>query len=122
MKCPLISVIFLKRFLVFTILLFSSISLHCSLRKALLFLLAILCNSAFRWVYLYFSPLPFNSFLLSAICKAYSENYFAFLHFFFLGMVFFYTSCTVSEISIHNSSGTLSIRSNSLNIFVTSTV
>ena len=49
---PLVSLIFLKRSLVFPILLFSSISLHWSLRKAFLSLLAILWNSAFRWVYL----------------------------------------------------------------------
>ena len=63
MKCPLLCVIFLKRSLVFNILLFSSISLHCSLRKAFLFLVAILCDSVFRWVYLYFSPLPSISLL-----------------------------------------------------------
>ena len=45
---PLISLIFLKRALVFPILLFSSISLHWSLRKAFLSLLAILWNSAFK--------------------------------------------------------------------------
>src|SRR5574339_617115 len=39
---PLVSLIFLKRSLVFPILLFSSISLHLSLRKAFLSLLAIL--------------------------------------------------------------------------------
>ena len=55
---PLVSLIFLKRSLVFPILLFSSIYLHWSLRKAFLCLLAILWNSAFRWVYLSFSPLP----------------------------------------------------------------
>ena len=49
---PLVSLIFLKRSLVFPILLFSSISLHWSLRKAFLFLLAILWNSAFRCLYL----------------------------------------------------------------------
>ena len=38
---PLVSLIFLKRSLVFPILLFSSISLHWSLRKAFLSLLAI---------------------------------------------------------------------------------
>ena len=48
---PLISPIFLKRSPVFLILLFSSISLHCSL-KVFLDLLAILWNSAFSWVYL----------------------------------------------------------------------
>ena len=56
MKCSVIS-----DFLVFTILLFSSISLHWSLRKAFLSLLIILWSSAFRWVYLSFSPFPFFS-------------------------------------------------------------
>ena len=49
----LVSLIFLKRSLVFPILLFPSISLHWSLRKAFLSLLAILWNSAFRWVYFF---------------------------------------------------------------------
>ena len=65
---PLISLIFLKRSLVFPFLLFSSISLHWSLRKAFLSLLAILWNSAFKWVYLSFSPLPL-AFLFSAIFR-----------------------------------------------------
>ena len=43
----LVSLIFLKRSLVFPILLLSSISLHWSLKKAFLSLLAILWNSAF---------------------------------------------------------------------------
>ena len=55
---PLVSLIILKRSLVFPILLFSSISLHWSLRKAFLYLLAILWNSAFRWEYLSFSQVP----------------------------------------------------------------
>ena len=59
---PLVSLIFLKRSLVFPLLLFSSIYLHWSLRKAFLSLLAILWNSGFKWVYLSFSPLPFTSF------------------------------------------------------------
>ena len=84
---PLMSLIFLKRFLVFPILLFSSIPLQWLFRKAFLSLLAILWNSAFRCLYLSFSPLLFTSLLFSAICKASSDNYFAFLHFFFLGMV-----------------------------------
>ena len=50
---PLVSLIFLKRSLIFSILLFSSISFHWSLREAFLFLLAILLNSAFRWIYLF---------------------------------------------------------------------
>ena len=44
---PLVSLTFLKRSLVFPILLFSSISLYWLLRKAFLSLLAILSNSAF---------------------------------------------------------------------------
>ena len=86
---PLVSPTFLKRSLVFHILLFSSISVHCSLREAFLSLLAILWNSAFSWFSLSFSPLLFTSFLFSAICKASSDNHFVFLHFFFLGMVLF---------------------------------
>ena len=60
---PLVSLIFLKRSLDFPILLFSSVSLHWSLRKAFLSLLAILWNSTFKWVYLSFSPLPLASLL-----------------------------------------------------------
>ena len=60
MKC-LVSLIFLRS-LVFPILLFSPISLHRS-PKAFLSLLAVLWNSAFRWIYLSFSPLPFTSLL-----------------------------------------------------------
>ena len=60
---PLVSLIFLKWSLVFPILLFSFLSLHWSLRKAFLPLLAILWNSAFKWVYLSFSPLFFASLL-----------------------------------------------------------
>ena len=82
---PLVSLIFLKRSLVFPILLFSSISLHWSLRKAFLSLLAILWNSAFKWIYLSFSPLLFASLLLTDTCKSSSDSHFAFLHFFFLG-------------------------------------
>ena len=60
---PLVSLIFLQRSLVFPILLFSSVSLHWSLRKTFLSLLVILWNSAFKQVYLSFSPLPFASLL-----------------------------------------------------------
>ena len=71
---PLVSLIFLKRSLVFPILLVSSISLHWSLRKAFLSLLYILWNSAFKWVYLSFSPLPFTFLLFTTICKASSDS------------------------------------------------
>ena len=100
----LASLIFLKRSLGFPILLFSSISLPWSLRKVFLSLPAILHNSAFKWVYLSFSPLPFTSLLSPAICKACSDNHFAFLHFFCLVMA----SCTMSRTCLHSSSVTLS--------------
>ena len=84
---PFVSLIFLNRSLVFPILLFSSISLHWSLRKAFLSLLDILWNSAFRCLCLSFSPLLFTSLLFTAIWKASSDSHFAFLHFFSMGMV-----------------------------------
>ena len=87
---PLVSLIFLKRSLVFPILLFSSISLHWSLRNAFLSLLAILWNSASKRVYLSFYPLLFAFILFTAICKASSDRHFAFLHFFFLEMPHLY--------------------------------
>ena len=90
--------------------------LHWSLRKAFLSLLAIFWNSAFKWVYLSSSPLLFASLLFTAICKASSDSHFAFLHFFFLGMVLIPVSCTMSRTSIHGSLGTLSIRSSPLRI------
>ena len=106
---PLVSLIFLKRSLVFPILLFFSVSLHWSLRKTFFSLLAVLWNSAFRWVYLSFHPLPLVFLLFSAICTSSSDNHFSFLHFFFLGMVLIPVSCTMSWTSVHSSSGTLQI-------------
>ena len=82
---PLESLIFFNRSLVFPTLLFSSISLHCSLLKVFISFLVILWNTPFIWIYLSFSPLPFPSLLCSAICKASSDSHFAFSHFFFLG-------------------------------------
>jgi len=66
---PLVSLIFLKRSLVFPIPLFPSTFLHCSLKKAFLSFLAILWNSVLSWLYLSLSSLPFVSLLFSAICN-----------------------------------------------------
>ena len=65
--------------------------LHWSLRKAFFSLLAILSNSAFKWVYVSFSPLPFTSLLFLVIWKTSSHSHFAFIHFFFLG--WFWAQC-----------------------------
>ena len=71
---PLLSLIFLKRSLVLSFLLFSSISLHWSPRKAFLSLLTILWNFAFKWVYLSFSLLLFTSLLFTVVYKASSDT------------------------------------------------
>ena len=84
---PLIFPVFLKSSLVFPLLLLSSISLYCSLKKAFLSFLAILWDSAFFWLYLSLYSLPFTFLLSSAVCKAFSDNHFAF--FFFLLFFFF---------------------------------
>ena len=102
----LISSIFLKWSLVFPILSFSSISLHFSFKKALSSLLSVVWNPAFNWIYLSLSPLPFASLLFSVTYKDSSNNHFAFLHFFFLGMFLVPASCTMLRTSVHHSSDT----------------
>ena len=99
MKCSL-DISNLIRSLVFPILLFSC---FWSLRKAFLSVLAVLWNSAFRRIYLSVSPLSFASLLFSDICKAFSDNHSASLHFFFLVMVSITASCTMGF--PHNSIG-----------------
>ena len=66
---PLVSLIFLKKSLVFPVLLFFSFSLHWSLRKTFLSLFTILWNSAFRCLYLSFSPLLFSYLLLQLFVR-----------------------------------------------------
>ena len=63
--------------------------------EGFLSLLAILWNSAFRCLYLSFSPLFFASLLSTAICKASPDSHFAFLHFFSMGTVLIPVSCTM---------------------------
>ena len=118
---PLIVPIFLKRYLVSPLLLFSSIFKHCSLKKIFFSLLAILWKSAFSWMYFSLSPLLFASLPPSAICKAFSDNHFAFLLLFFFWIVLFAAPCTILSTSIYNSSGTLFTRFNPWNLFTTST-
>ena len=76
MKCSLCISNFLEEISSLSHHFFPSISLHWSFRKASFSLLAILWNSAFR--YISFSPLPLASLLFSALCKASSDNHFAF--------------------------------------------
>ena len=60
--------IFLKRSLVFPLLLFSSSFMHYSLKKSLS-LLAILWNTEFSWMYFSVSPLLFALFFLQLLVK-----------------------------------------------------
>ena len=74
----LLSLIFLKRSLFFPILCFPLFfCIDCWGRLSYLSLLFF--ETAFKWVYLSFSPFLFASFLFTDICKTSSDNYFAFL-------------------------------------------
>ena len=116
---PLVSLIFLKRALalVFPILLFSSI--FCTNHwgrfsyLSLLFFGTLYSN---EYIVLFLLCFLFLFFSQLFICKSSLDGHFAFLDFFFLGMVLIPASCTMSRTSIHSSSGTLSIRSNPLNL------
>ena len=85
-----------------------------SLRKAFLSLLVIFWNSAFRWVYLSFCPLPFcfssflffHALLFSQLFASPPQT--TLLYFFFFGMVLISTSFPMLWTSNHSSSGTLS--------------
>jgi len=55
------------------------------------------------------------------ICFLMKLIFLSFLHFFFFETVLILVSCTMSPTSVHSSSGTLSIRSSPLNLFLTST-
>ena len=79
-----------------------------------------LWNSAFKWVCLSLSPLPLVS-LFSAICKALSDNHFAISFSWVWSWSLPLEQCQEGT-SVHSSSGTLSVRSNPLNLFVNSTV
>ena len=105
---PLVSLIFSKRSLVFPILLFSSISLHWSLSKAFLSLLAILWNSEFKW-----NSFPFLLWSLLLFFHSYLQGLlrqpFCLFAFLFLGDGLDpHLLYNVMNLSIHSSSGTLS--------------
>ena len=113
MKCSLVSPLFLKRSLVFPILLFSSVSLHCSLKKAFLSLLGILWNSAFSWVHFSFSPLPFTSFLCQRFVRPPQTTTLPSCISFSWGCLVA-ASHTMLWTSVHSSSGTLYTKSNAI--------
>ena len=100
---PLISLIFLKRSLVFPILLFSSISLHWSLRKAFLSLLAILWNSASKWVNLSFLLCFLLLFFSQLFARPPQTAILLFCISLFLGIVSIPVSCIMFWTSVHSS-------------------
>ena len=105
---PLVSLIFLKRPLVFPFYcfpLFLCTDHWGRLSYLSLLFFGTLHSDGYIFPFLLCLLLLF---LFIALCKASSDNQFAFLHFFFLGMVLIPASCTVSRTSIHSSSGTLS--------------
>ena len=108
MKCSLGISNFLEEIsLVFPILLFSSISLHWLLRLSYISWLFfnILCSDGYMFSFLFCLLLLF---LPRLFVKSSSDNRFAFLHFFSLGMVLIASFYTVFGISVHSSSGLLS--------------
>ena len=114
---PLISPIFLKRPLVFPILLFTFISLHCSFKKTSY--LSLLFSGTLPSVgisFPFFLGFHFSSFL--SYCKTCSTASLPLCISFPLGW-FWSLPPVVLETSVRNSSGNLSSRSNSLNLFIT---
>ena len=118
---PLIYPIFLKRSLVLPLLLSLVYFYALFIKEDLLVSPCYSLECCISCMYLSLSPFLFTSLLSSAICKSSSDNHLAFLLFFFLGMVLFVASCTILWTSMHSSLDTLFTRSNSLNLFVTST-
>ena len=81
---PLVSLIFLKRSLVFSVLLFSSIFALIPEEGFLIFScysLELCIQMGISFIFSF----AFTSLLSTAIFKAFSDNHFAFLHFLFLG-------------------------------------
>ena len=117
---PMVSLIFLKRSLVFPIRLFFSISLHWSLRKTFLSLLPILWNSAFRWIYLSFIFCLSLLFFFQLFVRPPQATNFP-LHI-SSSWGLFYHCLLYNVTNLHPQFFRNSIRSNSLNQFVTSIV
>ena len=103
---PLVSLIFLKRSLVFLILLFSSICAdhwgRLSISPCYFLELCIQMGISVLFSFVF----CFSSFTVT--CKASSDSHCAFFAFLYMGMVLIPVSCTMSQTSVHSSSGTLS--------------
>ena len=96
---PLVSLIFLKRSLVFCILLFSFVLIT---EEGFLISPCYSLELCIQMGILFLSTLPLASLLFSAISKASLDSHYAFLCFFFLGMNLITASCTISWTSVHS--------------------
>ena len=105
---PLVSLIFLEQSLVFLFILFSFLSLNCSLKKAFLSLFAILWNPAFTLFVFPFLLCLLLIFFSQLFLRAPQTTILSCCTSFFLGMVLVMASCTVFQIPVYSSSGTLS--------------
>ena len=120
---PLVFLIFLKRTLVFPILLFSSYFFALITEEGFFICpcysleLCIQMGISFLFSFVF----TFSSFL-SCCVRPPQTTILPCCISFWGEMVLVTTCCTMSQSSVHSSSGTLSIRSNLLNLFVTSTV
>ena len=119
---PLVSLIFLKRSLVFPVLLVSSNS--CTIHLWKLSYLSLLFSENLNSIGYIFPFLLCLSLLFysQVFVRSPETTILPFLHLFSLGMVLIPASCTMSQTSVHSPSGTLSIRSNPLSLFITSTI
>ena len=93
---PLVSLIFLKRSLVFPILFFFLYFFALITEEGFLISSCYSLELCIQILYLSFSPLLFASLLFTAICKASPDSHFAFLHFFSMGM-----SWSLSPVQCH---------------------
>ena len=103
---PLVSLIFLKRCLVFPFYCFPLFL--CTDPKGRLSYISLLFFGTLHSDGSIFAFFLFFSLLFTAFYKASSDSHFAFLHFFSLQMFLISASCTVSWASVLSSSGTLS--------------
>ena len=117
MKCSLDLSDYLKEISTLSQVLFSSTTLHCSLLPCSQLFSETLHSHGYIFPFLpclslVFFPQPFP------------QNCFAFLHQFFFGMVLVTakTFGTMLSTTVYSSSGILSTRSNSMHLFVTSTI
>ena len=96
--------------------------LYCSFKKAFLSLLAILWISAFSWIYLFLSPCLWLLFFTQLFVKPTQTTTLPSCIFFFLWDGFGHCLLECYKPPSLILSGTLSTRSNPLNLLVTSTV